>query len=622
MATKSTKEANFLIQGSILAIASVVVRLIGIVYRIPLTNILGDGGNSAYSNAYAIYSLIWMIASFGIPTAVSKMVAERLGNRQEYNADRVFVVALLFATVIGGLAFSVLFFGAGFLADVVYKRVEIRYALMVLAPTVWISTFLGVFRGFFQGHGTMVPTAISQIIEQVINAIMSIVGALLLWRAGTRRDFLSPDKFHADAYGAAGGTIGTMSGALAGLITCLVIYKLYFKRAEKAEDPKMNEGYKMLLTTLVLMILPITLNSAIYTISGVLDSFIFSNYGSFIKMPSEVYQINWNAYEGKYHLLTHVPLAFATALSSSAVPNLSRTLKTSKPAEINAKIRMSIRFAMIIAIPSSVGLAVLAKPILALLFSSTVASNELAAKLLLIGGITVIMYSFSTITNGVLQGIGRVSEPAKNAAVSLAAHMIILIGCLVFLPIGIYGVVLADIIFGLMMNIMNYRSLYRAIRFRLEIKKTFLLPAISSAIMGAGAYGAYTGLMMVLKRNSIACLAAIFVAIILYALALLITGALDEDDLRSFPKGGHLVRIAKKTHLLKKSKIPVLTMVAEPVEEKKEETAAEENASETSAEVSEEEASEAAEETTDETALEGTSESVYEKEENQETDTQ
>lgn len=547
------RETNFLVQGSILAIASVIVRLIGIVYRIPVTNILGDGGNAAYSNAYAIYSLIWMISSFGIPTAVSKMVAERMGNQQPWNAKRVFSVALLFAAVMGGLAFSILFFGAGFLADDVYKRPEIKYALMILAPTVWISAFMGAFRGFFQGQGTMVPTAISQIIEQVVNAVMSVVGALVLWNLGHRLDLLHRVEFYSDALGAAGGTVGTFSGAFAGLIVCIVVYRLYYneKRKSEKELQQSKESRRMLLQTLVLMILPITLNSAIYTISGVLDSFVFSNYASLSGMSDEMYKISWNAYEGKYHLLTHVPLAFATALSASAVPNLSRTLKTSKPSEITGKIRLAIRFAMLIAIPSCIGLAVLSSPILQLLFRSTPGSNELASRLLMVGGITVILYSFSTITNGVLQGIGKVSEPARNAAVSLAAHMVILILCLAFLPIGIYAVVIADIIFGLMMNIMNFRSIYRAIRFKPEIRQTFALPLISSVIMGAAAWGSYQGIYHLVKSNSISVLAAICVAVAVYAAALLITGAIRENDLKSFPKGALLVRLAKKTHLLR-----------------------------------------------------------------------
>lgn len=549
------REANFLIQGSILAIASVIVRLIGIVYRIPLTNILGDGGNAAYTNAYEIYSLIWMIASFGIPTAVSKMVAERIGNKQEWNANRVFVVSLLFATVVGAAAFGVLFFGAGFFAHVVYKRAEIEYALMVLAPTVWISAFMGAFRGFFQGYGTMVPTAISQIVEQVINAVMSILGAWILWNMGHRLDLLHSDDLWADALGAAGGTVGTLSGAVAGLIVCIVIYRMYYShsREELSGESKVKESYRQLLSTLVLMILPITLNSAIYNISSVLDSAIFSNYADLSGMSGNAYQISWNAYSGKYHLLTHVPLAFATALSASAAPNLSRTLKTSTPAQITQKIRTAIRFAMLIAIPSCVGLAVLSKPILKLLFAGTPESNDLASRLLIMGGITVVLYSFSTITNGVLQGIGRVKEPAKNAAFSLIAHLVILVLCLWLLPLGIYGVVAADIIFGLMMNIMNYRSIYRAIRFKLEIRCTFLLPAVSSALMGAAAWGAYKGLYALLKSNSISVLLAICAAVAVYAAALLLTGAISESDLKSFPKGTLLVKIAKKLHLLRKA---------------------------------------------------------------------
>lgn len=549
---KGRRESNFLIQGSILAIASVIVRLIGIVYRIPLTNILGDGGNAAYSNAYAIYSLIWMIASFGIPTAVSKMVAERIGNKQEANAGRVFGVALLFATVVGGLAFCVLFFGAGFFAHVVYKRAEIEYALMILAPTVWVSAFMGAFRGFFQGQGTMVPTAISQVVEQIINAIMSIAGAWVLWNMGHRLDLLHSTDFWSDAFGAAGGTVGTLSGAVAGLVVCIVLYRMYYynRNKELAGETQGKESYKSLLTTLMLMILPITLNSAIYNISSVLDSGIFSNFADLSGMDPSAYDISWNAYEGKYHLLTHVPLAFATALSASAVPNLSRTLKNSAPSEITQKIRTAIRFAMLIAIPSCVGLAVLSGPILQLLFANTQDSNSLAAALLKVGAITVVLYSFSTITNGVLQGIGRVTEPAKNAAVALAAHLVILVLCLWLLPFGIYGVVVADIIFGLMMNIMNYLSIYRAIRFRLEIKRTFALPVLSSVLMGFGAWVAYAVFLRLSKSNNIAVLLAICVAVAVYAVALLLTGAITESDLKSFPKGALLIRIAKKMHLL------------------------------------------------------------------------
>ena len=551
---KGRREANFLIQGSILAIASVIVRLIGIIYRIPLTNILGDGGNAAYTNAYEIYSLIWMIASFGIPTAVSKMVAERIGNKQEQNAGRVFGVAILFATVVGGAAFCILFFGAGFFAHVVYKRAEIEYALMILAPTVWVSAFLGAFRGFFQGHGTMVPTAVSQIVEQIINAVMSILGAWVLWNMGHRLDLLHSEDIWSDTLGAAGGTVGTLSGAVAGLLVCIVIYRMYYSSGsrELTGGSAVKESYKSLLSTLVLMILPITLNSAIYNISSVLDSTIFSNYADMAGMSSQAYQISWNAYSGKYHLLTHVPLAFATALSASAVPNLSRTLKTSAPSEITHKIRTAIRFAMLIAIPSCVGLAVLSKPILQLLFAGTPESNDLASVLLKAGGITVILYSFSTITNGVLQGIGRVTEPAKNAAAALVAHLVILAVCLWVFPFGIYGVVIADIIFGLMMNIMNYRSIYRAIRFRLEIRYTFLLPGISSILMGAAAWGSYKGLYYLTSSNAVSVLLAICVAVVIYASALLLTGGITESDLKSFPKGTLLVRIAKKLHLLRK----------------------------------------------------------------------
>ncbi len=554
MGNTSKKDTNFIVQGGILALASVLVRIIGLVYRIPMNNILGDG-ISVYSTAYSIYSLIWMIASFGIPTAVSRMVAQRMGRKEYKDANRVFYTAILFSIVVGGLAAGVLFFGSDIFANVIFKMPEIKYALMILAPTVWISTFMGSFRGFYQGLGTMIPTAISQIAEQIINAIMSIVGSYFLWNYGRNLDMKARtgQEFYSNAYGAAGGTIGTASGALIGLIVCIVIFVMYrpsMVRREKRDKTGVENSFSSILKVLVLTMLPITLNSATYNISSILDNSLFGNYMEVYRTHDQ-YLSMWAAYEGKYHLITHVPLAFATALSASAVPNLSKFVASKADKKIiTNKIHLSLQFSMLIAIPSCIGLLVLGEPVLNLLFS-TRETNPLAAQLLQIGCITVIMYSFSTITNGILQGIGKVSVPAKNALVALVGHLIVLAVCLWSFKMDVYGVVLADIVFGLFMNLLNFRSIKKNLpEFHLEYQKTFILPFISALIMGAGAYLFYQGMMMVCHRNSISVLLAIVVAVLIYAIALLKTKAMGEEDLRNFPKGTKLLKLAKKMHLL------------------------------------------------------------------------
>ncbi|KIR01880.1 Stage V sporulation protein B [Lachnospiraceae bacterium TWA4] len=549
---RKEKESNFIVQGGILALASVLVRIIGLIYRIPMNNIL-DTGIAVYSTAYSIYSLIWMIASFGVPTAVSRMVAQRIGQKRYKNVDRVFRTAILFSIVVGGLAAGVLFFGANFFANVVFRMPEIKYALMILAPTVWISTFIGAFRGFYQGLGTMIPTAISQIAEQIVNAVMSIVGSYVLWNYGHKLDLEKGGKFYSDAYGAAGGTIGTASGAVVALLVCIVIYVSSRPQLKKmaSRDKSKRESTSRIMKILILTMLPITLNSATYNISSILDNSIFGNYMDAVR-SHDLYLSMWAAYEGKYHLITHVPLAFATALSASAVPNLSKVIASQADSKVvEGKIHLALRFSMLIAIPSCIGLFALADPVMSLLFAGTPKTNPLAATLVQMGCITVLMYSFSTITNGILQGIGKVSTPAKNALVALVGHIIVLAVCLWIFKLDVYGVVISDIVFGLFMNILNYYSIRKEMTsFHLEIRKTFFLPFVSAVIMGGFTLVAYDACHFLCHSNAISTVFAIAVAVAVYAVALIKTHAMEEEDLRNFPKGRVLVRIAKKAHLL------------------------------------------------------------------------
>ncbi|WP_159441975.1 oligosaccharide flippase family protein, partial [Clostridium sp. Marseille-P2415] len=183
---KSTKKgaSNFLIQGTILAAAGIIVRVIGMFYRIPLADILGDEGNGYYSSAFSIYSILLIVSSYSLPTAVSKMIATRLARKEYRNSVRVLKVSLFYGTAVGGIGAAVLWFGADLFANQFLKMPYTSYALKTLAPTIWVIAYLGVFRGYFQGLGTMLPTAISQIFEQIVNAVISIYAASRLFEAG------------------------------------------------------------------------------------------------------------------------------------------------------------------------------------------------------------------------------------------------------------------------------------------------------------------------------------------------------------------------------------------------------------------------------------------------------
>ncbi|MDF2804985.1 MAG: hypothetical protein K0S61_4890, partial [Anaerocolumna sp.] len=212
----TSKKSDFLVQGSILAIASIIVRLIGLLYRLPLTNIIGDEGMGYYSQAFSIYNIALILSSYSLPLAVSKLVATRLANKEYRNSYRIFLCSLGFAVLVGTIMSLIVFFGADFLATVIFKTPGSAIPLKILAPTI----FVFAVRGYFQGKRTMVPTAISQILEQVINAVVSIVAAYYFISERSASDSMS-------AYGAAGGTLGTFVGASVALIFLAFIFALY-----------------------------------------------------------------------------------------------------------------------------------------------------------------------------------------------------------------------------------------------------------------------------------------------------------------------------------------------------------------------------------------------------------
>lgn len=549
--TNKRGSSNFLVQGIILAAAGIIVRIIGMFYRIPLADILGDEGNGYYSSAFSIYSILLIVSSYSLPTAVSKMVAVRLARKEYNNSIKVLKVSLFYGTVVGGLGAAVLWFGADLFANDFLKMPYTSYALKTLAPTILIIAYLGVFRGYFQGIGTMLPTAISQILEQIVNAVISIYAAAMLFQEGLRSNALYGSTQYSYAFGAAGGTIGTGAGALAGLLFLLFIlfsYRPVMKRQSKRDRSGYLETYGGLSAVLIMTVLPIVFSSVAYNISIVVDNSIYGISMASMGMGAPEIAANWGIYSGKYRLLFNIPVAIANSLASALIPSLSQAVAERSRPQIIRKISMVIRFSMIIAIPSTVGLTVLAGPICNLLFSRS--DNVSLIKMMIYGSSAVVFFSLSTVTNAVLQGINHMKTPLKNAIISLILHVGILWVMLYPLKMGIYGVLYSNILFALTMCLLNGFSIRRYLNYRQEIKKTFFLPTLAAGIMGAVCYGVYFLVHAVLKHNIPGVLAAVAAAVIVYGVLLLKFQCVDESELNGFPGGRKLAGIARKYHLL------------------------------------------------------------------------
>jgi len=550
----SKKDSNFLVQGSILAVASIVSRIIGLLYRLPMTDIIGDTGNNFYSCAFEIYNIMLIISSYSLPLAVSKLVSARMAKGERTAAYQILKGALVFAIVSGALVACIVYFGAEIFTSMLQTPLSI-FALKILAPVLIVVAVLGVLRGFFQGLGNMVPSAISQIIEQIVNAIVSIWAAYVLFQYGSKVGQVlgDPERYGA-AYGAAGGTLGTNLGAVSALIFMLIVFYLYmrsFKKKMKKERNVEVDSFAYTMRILVITIIPVLLSSTIYNISGIIDQGLFKNIATMQGSTVNEIDVWWGVFSGKYKVLINVPISIASAMAASSVPSLSAAFASGDKEAVNNQINAAIRFIMVIAMPCCVGLAVLAKPIFTLLFPGTISSLDIAATMMWVGAIAVVFYSLSTLTNGLLQGIDQLKIPVKNAAISLVAHVILLVVLMLFFRMNIYAVVIANAFFALLVCVLNALALQRYAGYKQEFQKTFIIPAIAAAGMGVIAYGGYALFFLLTKNNLVSIIISILIAVVTYAVALLLLKGLSEEEIRKFPKGYMLVQVAKKLHLLK-----------------------------------------------------------------------
>ncbi|MFQ8696571.1 MAG: polysaccharide biosynthesis C-terminal domain-containing protein [Alitiscatomonas sp.] len=548
---KTGGESNFVVQGSILAIASIVVRIIGIAYRIPMINIIGDEGMGYYGTAFNVYNIALLLSSYSLPLAVSKMVSVRLARKQYRNSVRILRAALVYATVVGALAAAVIWFGADFFAREVFFMPYAAFALKTLAPTVWIMAYLGVFRGYYQGRGTMVPTALSQVFEQIVNAIVSVAAGSWLFNHAIKVEILNGESGsgYSNSWGAAGGTIGTGAGAFTALVFLLVLFAAYqrtIRKKVRRDRSGSLESSGTITKILIFTVVPVVVSSAIYNVNSILDNGLLAYNFKSLGMEEEFIS-QWGVYTGKYHLLINVPMAVSNALSSSLIPSVSRAVATGDRRRVKKKVAAAIRFSLLLAIPSAVGLTVLAGPVNNLLFSG---DNDLAVQMTLYGSIAVVFYSVSTVTNAILQGIDRMRLPIVHALTALVLHLAAMEVMVLVFHMGIFSMVFANILFAVIMCFLNHRSIRKILGYRQEVKKTILLPAAVSAVMGAAAVGVYKLIHLGIQSNAVCTLGAVSAAVAVYGVLLVKLGCLDEDELHQMPGGTRLLQVFRKLRLM------------------------------------------------------------------------
>lgn len=547
---RSAQNDDFIAQGAILAVATVLTKVIGVIYRIPLANILGDAGNGFYGYAYQIYAMALMVSSLSLPTAVSKLVSARLAAGQTRNSVRVFRCSMLFAAVVGTAITAAVFFGADAISVYAMKSPLSVYALQMLAPGLFLVAVMAVIRGYFQGLGSMMPTAVSQIIEQLIRAVISIAGAGIFVDMGTRAGEKAGEELLGPAYGAAGATLGTVLGALIALAFLLLVvwaYRGQMNRQYRTDRSGKEDSYRHILKVLVLTAVPILFSTAIYNINQILDLTIFNHIMDAQGYVEEEYMALQGIYSGKYDTLVNVPLSIPWALCSSVVPSLTAAVTTRSRKLVHQKIDQTLRLTMVITIPCGVGFLVLASPLMVLLYND---AGKTPAYLLMLGSVVVVLYAWASISNSILHGLNHISSPAKNACIALAVHLIAFVLMMTAFKMNVYALAAGNIVFAACMCWLNQRKVHKVCGFRMNITDTFIKPLIASAVMGIVSYAVHLALDLFVGGRWIPTMIAIFTAMLVYVAVVLKIGTLSEGDIEALPMGARLLRLCRKLRLM------------------------------------------------------------------------
>lgn len=533
------KNDNTLVKNaSFLMIAALISKIIGMLYKSPLSTTLGNNSYAMFNYAQNVYFILLMIASFSIPQAVSKIMAEKIAFRRYRDAQKVFHCALVYVVFAGGIVALFCFFGSSILVP--DSMAGARLALRMLAPTIFLSGILGVFRGYFQAYRNMMPTSISQIVEQIFVATFALLMSSLMLK-----HFSGEKKEVVQAWGAAGATMGTGAGVLAALIFMILVYRVnqrIIRKKIKYDTASIDEAPADVMKNIILIVMPIILSAFIYNVNGFINSYMYSGILGFRGQDHDVIQSMYAEY-GYYMTLINIPLTLASTAPTSMIPEVSAQYARRDMDSARDKIDRATWISMFISIPCAVGLAALAGPITRLLFPRT---TGVAGELMMLGVITIILNGNSNISNGVLQGIGKPNIPMRNAAIALVADVIVMAVLLLVTDLGVYTIVISMIVYAVVMCLLNEISMKKYMQYKNPWKMAYVNPVLASIPMAAVAGGVYYGLYALIHSNVICLGIAVILAAIVYFLVYLIVSKPTDEDFAMMPGGAYLRRLYHK----------------------------------------------------------------------------
>ena len=533
--TKKTFVAGALLLGA----AGVVVKVIGLFFRVPLTNIIGTAGMGYYQMAYPIYAAILAISTSGLPTAISRMISERRAVGKYYEAYRVFKVSFYVMLTLGVVTSVGLFVFAPMIARI-QEAPDAVYSHRAMALALLLCPILSCYRGFFQGHRNMVPTAVSQVVEQVFRAIVGLSLAAVL---------LKVDLPHA----AAGGNFGASAGALFGLIAILFLFQKNRGKmmAEiRISGKTIEQSTTGITRELIIIALPITIGACIMPIVNGIDTLMVVDRLRTLGIAEESALELFAELSAMALPIANMPQIFTQAVVQSLVPVISDAFKRDDMDFVRYNANLGLRYAFLVALPCACGMAVLSRPIMQLFYPRNMAGVPNAAVCLCIYSISLVCLASNQALSAVLQGIGKQNIPLWSLVTGAVVKVVVTFVLLGVSGIHVRGAAIGTVCAFGIAAILNFRAVKRCTNTRFDISAILIKPAISSAVMSGVVYMAYK-LVHSHMGNTVSTFAAVLCGIIAYALMILITRAITADEMASLPKLKKLASVLKKLHLLK-----------------------------------------------------------------------
>ncbi|HAN10810.1 MAG TPA: polysaccharide biosynthesis protein [Clostridiales bacterium] len=532
----SNTAKKFITGALILAAAGMFAKFLSIFFRIPLVWKIGDVGIGYYQLAYPIYTLLIAISYVGLPSAISKLVSEKMVNEDYYEANRIFKVSLAILSIIGLFTSALLFFGAEWIIQVRNWSPEVKYSLWGLAAAPFFVSIMGAFRGYFQGMQNMLPTGVSQVVESFVRVIIGIGFAYALCD-------------YSLGLAAGGATFGATAGAMAGSFVLWIMYLKYKRQMnEKIATQKeisKKESIREIGKKVFLIAIPVTIGSAVGSVIALIDSMVIVSRLKSVGIDDTMATAMFGQLTGKAQTLINVPLTLSMAVALSILPAVSEAVARCDKEDLYQKINAAIRFSMILGLPAAMGLCALAYPIFDLFYPNHADGSVLLSIL----SIALIFIIIGQLFTAVLQGMGHFYRPIINL-VAGALVKVVLNYILVGTSLLVNGAAISSICAYATYAILNYLYIKKKSNYKIKDYGIILKPLISSIVMAISTMTIYYFSRDLTHSSKAGTLIAILAGVGVYTVMLMLTKTLTEEELKGFPKGYIIIKVFKKLRLL------------------------------------------------------------------------